>query len=162
MEQLVLELLNELNGGNPPLREPSDLALLSTRQLLELGDRCPTELLPLFVRFLKESRGGPRLFDKLMGEHEEENRILVDRFFSRYMELVMEPAEVDFNPLAMYLLPEMFHDLALIQTREPFFKRQTIVHINEFLMLHFELNEGFAPGEQDQAWNFFFGELLKV
>ncbi len=162
MERLVLDILNELNGGNPPIHNPQDLALLSSRQLLELVDRLPPELLPLLVRFLKESRGGVRLFEKLMGDHEEENRALVDRFFQRYFELVMEPSVQEENPLLAYIDPAMFHDLVFIQTREAFFKRQQIVHINEFLAIHFELDRPYLPGEQDKAWEFFFGELLKV
>jgi hypothetical protein len=162
MEKLVLDILNQITGGNPPIRETKDLALLSSRQMLELADQTPQELLPLLVRFLKESRGGLRLFEKLMGEHEEENRELVDRFFARYFQLVMEPTEMDDNPLLLYLDPEMFHDLALVQTRETFFKRQSILHINEFLAAHFHHARSFAPGEQDLAWNFFFSELLKV
>ena len=162
MEKLVLELLNQLNGGDPPIRDLQDLARLSSRQLLQLVDMTPQELLPLVVRFLKDSHGGVRLFEKLMGEHEEENRELVDRFFSRYFTLVMEPENQEENPLLFYLDPEMFHDLAFIQTREDFFKRQTILHINEFLATHFNLEKPFAPGEQDQAWSFFFTELLKV
>jgi len=162
MEKLVLDILNQITGGNPPIHETKDLALLSSRQLLELADQTPPELLPLLVRFLKESRGGLRLFEKLMGEHEEENRELVDRFFSRYFQLVMEPSEIEENPLLLYLDPEMFHDLALVQTREGFFKRQSIACINEFLAAHFNHANPFAPGEQDLAWNFFFSELLKV
>lgn len=162
MERLVLDILNDLQGGNPPIRSPQDLALLSSRQLLELIDKLPPELLPLVVRFLKEARGGIRLFEKLMGDHEEENRQLVDRFFQRYFELVMEPSAIDENPLLAYIDPGMFHDLAFIQTREAFFKRQQIVHINEFLAIHFEMDKPFGPGEQDLAWDFFFGELLKV
>ena len=162
VERLVLDILNQLHGGQPPIHEPRDLALLNTRSLLELADKLPNPLLPIFVRFLKESRGGSGLFEKLMGEHEEENRELVDRFFGRYMGMVMEPNAGDDNPLLLYLDPEMFHDLAFIQTRETFFKRQTIAHINEFLALHFEFDQAFGPGEQDRAWNFFFGELLKV
>ena len=162
MEQLVLDLLNTLHGGNPPIREPRDLALLSSKQILTLIDLTPPELLPLVVRFLKESRGGERLFEKLMGEHEEENRELVDKFFGRYFAMVMEPTSPEENPLLCYIDPEMFHDLAFIQTRESFFKRQSIADINEFLGIHFNLDQQFVAGEQDKAWNFFFNELLKV
>jgi len=144
------------------LRCPSDLALLSSRQLLELIDATPPELLPILVRFLKESRGGVRLFEKLMGDHEEDNRELVDRFFNRYYELVSEPGAAEENPLLAYMDPAMFHDLALIQSREAFFKRQSIAHINEFLAVHMNLPPSFEAGEQEQAWEYFFHELLKL
>jgi len=162
MERLVLEILNQLQGGNPPLHSPSDLALLSSRQLLELIEATPPELLPILVRFLKESRGGVRLFEKLMGDHEEDNRELVDRFFSRYYSIVTETGAAEENPLLSYMDPAMFHDLAVIQSRELFFKRQSIAHINEFLAVHMDLPRTFEVGEQDQAWEYFFRELLKL
>ncbi len=162
MEQLILDLLNQLMEGQVTLRHPNDLVQLPSTQLLRLCDRCPDALLPIVVRFLKEAQGGAKVFEKLMGEHEEENRELVDRFFHRYYTMVMEDSLQDFNPLLLYLDPAMFQDLALIQTREDFFKSQTIDHINEFLQAHFLAAPQFQIGEQDKAWAFFFQELLRI
>lgn len=162
MEQIFLDFLDGLQGGKPPIRSVQDLIALDSATLLSLADKLPGELLPLLVRTLKESQEGNVLFQKLMGDHDEDNRELVDRFFYRYMNLVVEDPLEEYNPLIHYLDPEMFRDIALIQSRELFFKRQSIVHINEFLSLHFQLDEEFQPGQQDEAWAFFFGELLRV
>lgn len=160
---LLLAFLNRLRPSTAPLGQVSDLVALPASALLDLALPLPDEVFLLYVQVLKQnSREG--LFAKLMGDHEESNRMRVDAFFKRYMGLVLEPAELerDFNPLIYYIPPEAFQDIGFVQSREAFFKRQTIAHINEFLQLHFENQKPFHAGEQDLAWNFFFGELLKI
>lgn len=161
--QLLLALLNRQRPGKPPMHSVLDLLALPAAELLDLGTELPDEVFLLYVQVLKSNRQ-EGLFTKLMGEHEEENRARVDAFFNRYMGLVLEPAEqsADFNPLLFYIPPESFQDLSFVQSREAFFKRQTIVHINEFLDAHFTAPRQFHAEEQDAAWNFFFGELLKL
>lgn len=162
MDIQLLDLLNILLRGKVELRNLDEFADLESRTLLELLDKCPDPLLPILIRILRESPHSTGVFQKLMGEHEEENRPLVDRFFQRYMNMMVEDADQDYNPLLAYLDPTIFQDIALIQTRENFFKAQTMVHIQEFLETHFEGVPQFEVGEQDHAWNFFFQELLKI
>lgn len=159
---MVLELLDRLHGVPGKIKTATDLAKLDSRTLLTLSELLPDELLPFFIQLLKETRDGAGLFEKLLGDHEEENRELVDKFFGRYMKLVLaDDEEAPQNPLLVYLVPEMFEDIDLMQTREAFFKSQTIANINEFLQAHFELDVPFRVGEQDKAWSFFFSEILK-
>ena len=163
LARLLLALLNQLRPKARPLVAVEDLTALPAAELLDLSKALPDEIFLLYVQVLKHHRSGG-LFAKLMGDHEEENRVRVDEFFKRYMGLVLEPAETvaDFNPLLYYIPPEGFQDLGFIQSREAFFKRQTMAHINEFLDVHFDLPTPFHPEEQDKAWNFFFAELLKL
>lgn len=163
LDKLLLRYLDSLRPGMAPLGGIGELSALPSRELLDLALRLPDEVFLLYVQVLKR-QGSEGLFTKLMGEHEEENRSRVDAFFKRYMGLVLEPAESipDYNPLLYYIPAESFQDLGFVQSREPFFKRQTIAHINEFLATHFAEAPVYAPGEQENAWNFFFGELLKI
>jgi len=163
LEALLVALLNRLHPGMRPLRNVDDLLASPSANLLDMAQVLPDEVFLLYVQVLKRHRRAG-LFDKLMGEHEELNRGRVDAFFKRYMDLVLDPAsqDVDFNPLLYYIPPDSFQDLGFVQSREAFFKRQTIAHINEYLEAHFDLPAPFGPGEQDAAWNFFFGELLKL
>ena len=98
-----------------------------------------------------------------MGDHDEDNIELSEAFFSRYMGMVMqdESALTDFNALIYYMPEETFGDLAFIQSRYEFFTGQSIDDINEFLKSHFNLDELFEAGEQDQAWDYFWSQLLK-
>lgn len=144
------------------MHQSSDFSQLSSEELLSLAQALPDVLLPIFMRVLKESKGGAELFLKLMGEHDEAYRPLVDSFFQRYMNLALEDSFIAYNPLVVYLDPQLFNDIALVQTREAFFKRQTIATINEFLRLNFHLAQDFSPGEQDRAWNYFFGKIIAL
>lgn len=163
LEQLLLALLNRLRIGKELLRDIASLVALPSAELLDLAAELPDEVFLLYVQVLKHHKQAG-LFAKFMGEHEEDNRARVDAFFNRYMGLVLDgnEQETDFNPLLYYIPPDSFQDLSFVQSREAFFKRQTIAQINEFLELHFDLPAPFHPDEQDLAWNFFFGELLKL
>ncbi|NLB63920.1 MAG: hypothetical protein GX801_07425 [Fibrobacter sp.] len=161
MEKEFINYCNHLLGESL-LRTKEDFIALSSAKLLQLAHALPDELLPFLMGVFKESKGGDKLFVKLMGSHDAENRFLVDSFFERYMNLVLEDELLEYNPLVIYLDSQLFTDLALVQTRESFFKRQTISCINEFLQLHFNLEEDFLPGEEQKAWNFFFSQLLSL
>lgn len=133
------------------LESASDLAGLPAFDLLTLADRLPDGFLPALVGLLKGA--GPYAFQRLLGDHEEENRELSDRFFLRYREMVLEPAEVEeTNPLDIWLPPEACHDLGLLATRQAFFLRQRIEHVNLWLERHFQLGP-FPPAGQLEAWN---------
>ena len=99
-----------------------------------------------------------------MGEHEEENRDAVDRFFNRYMNLVLneEVATPSYNPLEVYMPPNTFEDLVFVQSRQSFFMRQTIETINDYLEKVIDLEEGFKVGEQEKAWSHFWSSITKA
>ena len=158
-------MLAYLNGLEPSLKLHSlaDLANLSTRKLLFLARKVDDEVLGLFVQLLKNSGQGVTVFEKLMGDHEEENRPLVNAFFSRYMQGVLACSEdtTDYNPLEVYLPPDTFADLAFVQSRQSFFLRQRIDVINAYLLGVFPESPTFIPGEENQAWMFFWGKVMQ-
>lgn len=163
MDDFLLLLIDHLLGGEPPMEKPQDILQLSAKQVLQIADQLPDEFLPAFVGLLKSQGEITSMFHQLMGEHEEELREISDRFFDRYANVVLQPDNAEeFNPLIEYIPPEMFHDLAVLQSRESFFTRQTIAVINEFLKTHFQDCPEFVAGQQLEAWNYFFSELLKV
>ena len=134
-----------------PIADREALAALPADEILRLADLLPDGFLPALVGMLKG--GGQGVFEKLLGDHDEVNREASDRFFKRYMEMVLEPAELgEFNPLDAWLPPEMCQDLAFLASRQAFFLRQEIVHINAWLDAHFGLGP-FDPGAQEEAWN---------
>jgi hypothetical protein len=161
-EHWEILFIRYLNHHFPPIRLKSveDLNMLSARSILEIADRLNDELLPYLVALTKKANKESDLFQKLMGNHEEVNRKLVDSFFERYMAIALEKTRMEDNLLLRYLPPDSFQDLAFLQSRERFFKAQRIEHINEFLDSHFHLKKEFGPGEQDEAWNYFWGALL--
>ncbi|HNY32049.1 MAG TPA: hypothetical protein PKO15_14285 [Fibrobacteria bacterium] len=141
------------------LEDVSDLAALSSRDLLRLADLLPEPILPALVSLLKGAGAG--VFDKLLGDHEEENRELSDRFFTRYRELVLEtPLDGDFNPLEAWLPPEACQDLAFLSSRQTFFLRQEMDHINEWMARNFGLGP-FPPATQLEAWNELWSFLTR-
>lgn len=159
MEQAFFSYLSALSQDNVPLETREDLELLTSRQLLELANRMDEGALGYFVQILKSSSKGPALFNKLMGDHEEENRVLVNDFFSRYMNaLLAEEEELsDINPLVYYLPTEALDDLVFLSSREKFFKKQTAATINEFFFITTGRETNYITGEEDQAfahlWN---------
>ena len=159
MERIFLQYLTKLYGKKK-FKTGMDLNYLDSGEILDLADKMPDELLPLFVQALKSGEKDGAPFQKLMGDHEENNRVKVDRFFNRYMKLILGENDKIFNPLIAFIPPESFHDLAFIQSREVFFKSQTIDTINEFLSTHFNLKTSFQPTEQENAWRYFWKELL--
>ena len=145
-----------------PIKSLADLEALETRPLLELIQSLDDQLLGLFIHIIKQSNKKAEFFEKLMGEHEEDNRMLVDDFFSRYMKLILPEEEEThyFNPLSFYLPPETHDDLTFVQSRMNFFLRQTIDTINEYFLQIFEEPTNFKTGEQEKAWHWFWSRVL--
>ena len=142
------------------LRVPADLVDLPAKDLLLLADRIPDGFLPALVGLLKGL--GQGAFERLLGEHEEENRELSERFFQRYRAVVLEPAHVEeANPLEIWLPAEACHDLAFLASRQAFFLRQEIRHVNEWLSRNFQLGPFPAAGQLD-AWNALWTRLTSA
>ena len=166
-EKMMLIYLSGLVDG-PGFRKPEDLSRLSSRELLELSKKVDDTALGLFVQLLKGSegkadgQGGEKLFEKLMGDHEEDNRELVDAFFSRYLKVVLSSVQEgdQFNPLEVYLPGSTFDDLAFVQSRQAFFLRQTIETINEYLDSIFRRKHDFPAGAQQAAWDYFWERVV--
>ncbi len=160
-QRMMLAYLASLKPGLK-LKSLEDLAALSSHELLTLARRIDDPALGLFIQLLKSTRKGTSLFEKLMGDHEEDNRPLVDEFFSRYLKSVLSASESvrHFNPLEAYLPAETFDDLAFVQSRQPFFLRQRIEVVNEYLEEIFGSPHHFLPGEQEQAWSYFWEKLI--
>jgi hypothetical protein len=140
------------------LSAPADLARLSCGELLQLADRIPDELLPALVGLLKGA--DPCVFERLLGEHEEENRELSDRFFERYRAVVLDPGEEDSNPLETWLPPEACQDLAFLASRQAFFLRQEIRHVNDWLGRNFGIGP-FPAAAQLEAWSALWMRLTR-
>ena len=139
------------------------LEQMDTREFLQLLQKTDDQVLGLVILYLKSSARGREFFEKLMGEHEEENRQLVDSFFDRYMKLVI-PDEEDLkyaNPLITYLPAEVLDDLAFVESRRSFFLRQTIDTINEYFFEVLKEDTDFKAGEQEQAWLHFWESVSK-
>jgi hypothetical protein len=160
-EKMMLIYLSGLVEG-PGFRRTEDLNRLSSRELLLLSRKVDDSALGLFVQLLKGGQSGENLFEKLMGDHEEENRQLVDSFFSRYLKVVLSGVQEGehFNPLEVYLPSQSFDDLAFVQSRQAFFLRQTIETINEYLDAVFRKKHAFHPEEQQQAWAYFWEKIV--
>jgi hypothetical protein len=161
-EKMMLIYLSGLADG-PGFRKSEDLNRLTSRELLLLSEKVDDSALGLFVQLLKGGQAGERLFEKLMGDHEEENRQLVDAFFARYLKVVLSSVQEGehFNPLEVYLPSHTFDDLAFVQSRQAFFLRQTIDTINEFLDGVFKRRHSFAAGEQQLAWEYFWEKVME-
>ncbi len=161
-EKMMLIYLSGLAEG-PGFLKSEDLTRLSSKELLALAQKVDDSALGLFVQLLKSLRSGERMFEKLMGDHEEENRGAVDAFFARYLKLVLtqDAEEANLNPLEMYMPQQTFEDLAFIQSRQAFFLRQTIETINDYLDIVFGGAHHYCPGEQQTAWDYFWGKLMQ-
>jgi hypothetical protein len=160
-QNMMLAYLSGLRRG-ARLRTLEDLAALSTRELLQLAQRVDEAALGLFIQILKCSGRGESLFAKLMGDHEEDNRPLVDAFFTRYYRSVLAVPQGarQFNPLELYLPANTLDDLAFVQSRQAFFLRQTCAVINEYLDLLFGGKHAFPAGEQEKAWTYFWDKVM--
>jgi hypothetical protein len=170
-EKMMLIYLSGLVEG-PGFRKPDDLRRLTSRELLELSAKVDDTALGLFVQLLKgaeardddpaNAHGGEKLFEKLMGDHEEDNRELVDGFFSRYLKVVLSSVQEgdNFNPLEVYLPSSTFDDLVFLQGRQAFFLRQTIDTINEYLDGIFRRKHDFPAGAQQAAWDYFWERII--
>lgn len=147
-----------------PIRDADDLINLPSTTLLKLLSRVNDDCVYAIVCVLKSSRRGTEAFHNLMGEHEVENRTLVDSFFNRYMNIVLSHDEElkYYNPLTLYLPPSTFADLAFVQSRQAFFLRQTITTINEYLAEVFPSSSEFAVDEQDKAWQYFWQQICQL
>jgi hypothetical protein len=163
-QNMMLAYLSGLRRG-ARLRTLDDLAALSARDLLLLARKVDEAALGLFIQLLKSAGDGGALFTKLMGEHEEDNRPLVDEFFERYYQsvLAVETGAPPFNPLEVYLPAHALDDLAFVQSRQAFFLRQTCAVINDYLDGLFPQTDGphaFPAGHQDKAWTYFWGKVM--
>ena len=117
--------------------------------------------------FMIEAFSSPTgsMAERLMGDHEEDNRPLVDAFFERYRRSVLAvEGPGDFNPLETYLPAHTLDDLAFVQSRQAFFLRQTCAVINEYLDGLFPAPNGkkhaFPAGEQEKAWAWFWDKVI--
>lgn len=160
-QQLMLAYLSSLRRG-PRLQTPEDLAALPAHELLLLARKVDDSALGLFLHLLKQSGDGVSVFERLMGEHEERNRPLVDAFFSRYCNCVLGDGSVEpaFNPLEVYLPAHSLDDLAFVQSRQPFFLRQSAATINAYLDALFGGSHAFPPDAQAEAWAYFWDKVV--
>ena len=161
-QKMMLVYLSGLTDG-PGFHRAEDLNRLSSRELLLLSQKVDDSALGLLVQLLRSSESGERLFEKLMDDHEEENRRLVDDFFTRYLKVVLSGVQEGehFNALEVYIPSHTFDDLAFIQSRQAFFMRQTIETINEYLDNAFRRKHSFAVGDQQLAWEYFWGKVME-
>ncbi len=155
-QAILLEYLGAQLGRS--LKKPADLNSVSSRELLEVLEDIPDEVLPLIVVLAKEGGSEGRIFEKLMGDHDPELQELSNRFFGRYESMILDEEEE--NALLAYLPPETWVDLGYIQSRQQFFLRQTMADIHDFLKFHFTEIPDFQPGEEETAWNWFFQKIL--
>ncbi|MBF0430156.1 MAG: hypothetical protein HQK83_02670 [Fibrobacteria bacterium] len=163
LEQMLLKYLSQVSEEKC-FCCVKDVEALSSQELLTLAHKVEDQYMGLFVQLIKSSQNRHEMFQKLMGEHEETNRWLVDSFFSRYMKQVI-PQEEDlsyYNPILLYLPPETFEDLAFVQSRQHFFLRQTAETINEYLSDVFDIDAQFVPGEQEKAWQIFWNMVVQA
>lgn len=162
LDQYAEQFLSFLNQISPrPLRYLEELSCLESHEILQTAAKCPDSALPLFVHALKKSPEGVETFQKLMGDHEDDNIELVNSFFDRYMNVILsEEDPKGFNPLIHYIPEESFNDLVFLQSRKDYFCAQEMDLIMQFLRYHFE-NEApeFIPGEQISAWNWFWNTM---
>jgi hypothetical protein len=163
-QNMMLAYLSGLRRG-ARLRSLDDLGALSARELLLLARKVDEAALGLFIQLLKSAGDGGALFAKLMGDHEEVNRPLVDDFFNRYYKSVLAASDSapPFNPLEIYLPAHALDDLAFVQSRQAFFLRQTCAVINEYLDGLFPQEAGphaFSAGEQETAWTYFWSKVM--
>ncbi len=155
-ESQFLAFLNQI--CSTPLRSLEELSCLPSRELLKAADRVPDSALPLFVYALKRSPEGVETFQKLMGDHDDGNTQLVNSFFNRYMEVILnEDDPKGFNPLIHYIPEDSLNDLVFLESRQNYFCAQEIDLIIQFLHYHFEKVPDFLPGEQRLAWSWFWG-----
>ena len=161
-QEILLKYLSQQGGR--VFNDLKDLEDLSGGELLTLAQNIKDEMLPVFIGMLKSSSKGSDLFHRLMGEHEEDNRALVDSFFERYQKRILiekyEPSHL--NPLILYMPLETLTDLVFVQSREAFFCRQTAEIINEYFEEIFKEKLQFVAGEEKQAWEYFWNKVMKL
>lgn len=163
-QNMMLAYLSGLRRG-ARLRSLDDLAALPARDLLLLARKVDDAALGIFIQLLKSAGEGRTLFAKLMGDHEEDNRPLVDAFFDRYYRSVLASADErpPYNPLEIYLPAYVLDDLAFVQSRQAFFLRQPCAVINEYLDGVFprpDAPHAFQPNELDAAWAYFWDRVI--
>lgn len=156
--RVVLDFLGYHLGYK--VEQVSDLEKLSAADLLALLGRVKSAALPYVLQLLKEAPSSAGLFQKLMGDHDPELWPLAQAFFERYQTVMMEEVLEDYNALLIYLPQESWNDLAFLQSREVFFLRQTMADIIDFLDCYFKDIPDFMPGEEKQAWNWFFNRVV--
>jgi hypothetical protein len=143
-----------------PLKKIADLDTLSARELLTLADQLEDEHIPLLMLMIKSINNTTSIFEKLMGDHDEDHRDLVDSFFERYSEQVLADVHLeDQNPLEMFLPLNSWEDLVFLETRKEFFQRQTHETINNFLTQHWDNVPKFDSSVA--AWEWFWLQVLQ-
>jgi hypothetical protein len=159
--KIILTYLSKVTGKT--LRTIDDFLAEGTDNFLNLTEKLPDDVLPIFISMFKSSLRGQEFFHKLTGDLDESTGKRAKAFLKRYMDLILEQEDANmyFNPLLVYLAPECFDDLAFIQSRQSFFLRQTADTINEFLQSACRCPVAFGPGQQEEAWKWFWNYLLK-
>jgi hypothetical protein len=159
--KVILSYLSAVAGKT--VRSADDLLAMGTEPFLDLTEKIPDEALPIVVSLFKSTLHGRELFIKLTGDPDEPPGKKAAAFFKRYSNLVLaqEDTTANFNPLLLYLPPESFDDLAFIQSRQSFFLRQTVDTINEFLKTACRCTDIFGPGQQEEAWIWYWNYLLR-
>jgi len=155
-----LGYLSELNGKT--IRSLDDVMGMGTDGFLDLTQKIPDEALPIVISVFKSNRRGREFFHKLTGDPDAAFAAGAKAFLQRYMNIILEQedSKAILNPLIAYLPPHCFDDLAFIQSRQPFFLRQSIDAINEFLQVSCKCSETFAPDRQEEAWLWFWNHVL--
>jgi hypothetical protein len=158
---ILMQYLSHLS--RKPILTMSDLLALSLDEFLGLMGRIPDEILPHCVSLFKSTLRGKEFFYKITHDLDEATHPKAQALLTRYMELMLQDHETSdaFNPLVVYLPPAYFDDCAFIQSRQPFFMRQTIETINEFLQTTCGNQGAFEPGCQEEAWAWFWNYILQ-
>jgi hypothetical protein len=159
--KVILSYLSAIAGRT--VRSVDDVLSMGTDQFLDLTEKIPDEALPVIISVFKSSLRGRELFHTLTGNLDEATGRKAQAFLKRYMDLVLaqEDTNGNFNPLLVYLSPGCFEDLAFVQSRQSFFLRQTVDTINEFLKIACRCTDIFGPGQQEEAWTWFWNYLLR-
>lgn len=159
-EPMILKYLASMVDGLV-LNNVNDLNSCSARTLLEIANKIDDFTLVAFVGIIKRSDMRGSLFEKLMGDFSEENSELVENFLARYRGMVLQDEDYrDFNPLIVYLSVDCFQDIVFMHSREAFFKRQTIAHVNDFFNHVFGGDFHFTILEHDEAWRYFMNRII--
>lgn len=140
-----------------------DMLNVKSELLLDILNNSEEPIVIALISIMKSSNEGRWFFDKLMGDHEIENKPAVEKFFNIYQKIVMgsDSQNQRINPLIIYMPKEQLDDFTFVQSRETFFMNQKIEIINEYLLHIFDTAPEFQFGEQDTAWKYFLSELFK-
>jgi hypothetical protein len=158
---ILMQYLSHLS--RKPVLTMHDLLALSIDELLGVMAQIPDEVLPHCVSLFKSTLRGEEFFHKISHDLDNSTGPKAQAFLKRYMNLMLQSHEQSdsYNPLLAYLPPAFFDDCAFIQSRQPFFLRQTIDTINEFLQTTCGYQGTFKSGSQEEAWLWFWNYVLR-